>query len=622
MNLLRKQQLDRVLCNYQQRLRTDENRLLDSDHASVEFWEAPFGAESYQGKTVKSMEELTDHFREHVYHRVKDPRSRHVFISAPHSWAPLKCTPKMLRYLCSYEQISPILIDVLTCFGKRKAPHGSHSASFCQDDLTKSSLSALVGIPEFGRSGWELRHCYKLHGLEDSTSSGAKWTMRQTAIYHSFDLDNGRAVWLAVKANNEIRDRIKDGTESIDAMRALNFTSPGSSFAACLTTHLVTFDWCTENWRMHLDDIDKDAREILEKAQGTPLEPLGDELNFAPRLITAATMPLLGDRQPSVVSNQGTLKARNGSFQLFNEAKARIIKAHTAINATVPEADVEKTREADQSQDIQAAQRKRISDHLQKLKDFSFDEFQRLNFFSAKLQEAKLAICLNMGVLRSTREYYGQRYQSAQFPPVIKAYSESNGSYECFIQRINSLEQDLEANITRIDALILLIEDGKRLYDTILQSYNMEINKLFTLSGHRISERMEESAMRMENVTDRMLGIARATARDSASMSVITLVTLVLLPGTFLGVRMVTSSMKSSADSLTSNQTFFSTPIIGTPEDGNQSWTINWSVFILFIKICAPMTLLVMLIWAVYMVYVKRRRHGPWRGVVSGEVLC
>lgn len=62
----------------------------------------------------------------------------------------------------------------------------------------------------------------------------------------------------------------------------------------------------------------------------------------------------------------------------------------------------------------------------------------------------------------------------------------------------------------------------------------MEINKLFTLSGHGISERMEDSAMRMEKVTDSMLGIARATARDSASMSVITFVTLVLLPGTFL----------------------------------------------------------------------------------------
>lgn len=46
LNLLRKQQLNRVLHKYQQRLHADESRLLDTKQASVEFWEAPFGAES------------------------------------------------------------------------------------------------------------------------------------------------------------------------------------------------------------------------------------------------------------------------------------------------------------------------------------------------------------------------------------------------------------------------------------------------------------------------------------------------------------------------------------------------------------------------------------------------
>lgn len=46
LNLLRKQQLNRVLYNYQQRLRADEDRLLDTRQAAVDFWEAPFGADS------------------------------------------------------------------------------------------------------------------------------------------------------------------------------------------------------------------------------------------------------------------------------------------------------------------------------------------------------------------------------------------------------------------------------------------------------------------------------------------------------------------------------------------------------------------------------------------------
>lgn len=97
LNQLRKQQLNRVLYNYQQRLHADQERLLDTKRSSVEFWEVPFGAESkipgssrfadkallkfrteFQGKFVKSLEELIQHFHEHIYHRVKDPRSRHV----------------------------------------------------------------------------------------------------------------------------------------------------------------------------------------------------------------------------------------------------------------------------------------------------------------------------------------------------------------------------------------------------------------------------------------------------------------------------------------------------------------------------------------------------------------
>lgn len=375
----------------------------------------------------------------------------------------------MLRYLCTYEQVSPIFIDVLTSFGKQKAPLGFHSASFCQDDLTRPSQPALVEMPEFGRSGWELRHCYKLHGLETSSpNSKAKWSMRQTAIYHSFDMENGRAMWLAVKANNEIRDRIKEGTESLEAMRASNSSSPGSSFVACLTTHLIAFDWCTEGWRFHLGDIESDVREILVKVKSTPLEPLGDELNFTPRLITAATMPSLRDREGSMVSRQYTLQAHKGPMQAFNATKAGITNLCKAMKGIVPETEAEKTRETKPPLDAQADQRERISNHLEKLKSFSFAEFQRLNFFTGKLQEAKLAINLNIGVLRTTREYYRQRYQSAQFPSAIKDFSESCGSFEHFIQRVTSLEKDLEADTARTEALILLIEDGKRLVSIVL----------------------------------------------------------------------------------------------------------------------------------------------------------
>lgn len=136
------------------------------------------------------------------------------------------------------------------------------------------------------------------------------------------------------------------------------------------------------------------------------------------------------------------------------------------MNAIGPADEVEKSRGTNPPGNVLDDQRERISNHLEKLKGFSFAEFQKLSFFTGKLQELKLAMCLNIRVLRSTRDYYRQRYQSAQLPSRIKDFSESNASFENSMQRVTSLEQDLEADIATTEALILLIEDGKRLVRT------------------------------------------------------------------------------------------------------------------------------------------------------------
>lgn len=138
-----------------------------------------------------------------------------------------------------------------------------------------------MAIPEVDRSGWELRHCYKLHGLERSDHNSS-WTMRQTAIYHSIDMAEGREFWLTIKANNEVRNRVIDGSNSLEAMQAARLDDLGSSFIACLATHLVTVDWCAEGWRWRINEIELKTRDIFVRITGTPLEPVADGLDFRP----------------------------------------------------------------------------------------------------------------------------------------------------------------------------------------------------------------------------------------------------------------------------------------------------------------------------------------------------
>ncbi|ROV89216.1 hypothetical protein VMCG_09899 [Cytospora schulzeri] len=521
LNLIRKQQLNRVLENYQERLRGHEDRLFVSTGGRVCFWEAFPGENYFEETLLSNQEELKQHLGRHLLHRVADPRSRHVFILAAHSRAALKCTPQMFRYMCSYQQVSPIFIDMLASFGKQYRKLDFHSASFSQDDLNKPAAGIDMKIAEIGRSDWQLRNCYKLHGVEISDFD-KKWTVRQTAAYHTFDMEKGRAFWLTVKANDEIMERVKDGSNSLESMRASNLNTLGSSFISSLMTHLIIVDWCAEGWRWYIGSIESEIREVLVRVKSTPIEPLADENDFTPQLLKSLSMKTTKESQPHPPSRQNTSQTFNslaervrGTFHRGRETAAIAEKdSPVVLPQRGPETDQEKEE--------------KMARHLERLKTFSFSESQRLTYFATTLQETKLAMTLNLGVLRDLREYYEGLFASSRLPEEVTLECGRRGAFEEFVRRIKSRESHLEAECRRAEALILLIEDGKRQYDSILQSYNIEINKLFALSGHATSKRMEDSAKRMEIVT-------KQTARDSASMHVITFLTMIFLPGTFLG---------------------------------------------------------------------------------------
>ncbi|KUI58016.1 hypothetical protein VP1G_05308 [Cytospora mali] len=504
----------------------------------------------------------------------------------------------MFRYICSYQQMSPIFIDMLASFGTQYRRMGFHCASFSQDDLNKPLRPAFLQIDEIGRSDWELRHCYKLNGIELSDFD-QKWTMRQTAMYHSFDMGNGRAFWLSIKANNEIRDRIRDGTQSLETMKARNLNTLGTSFEACLETHLIPLDWCAEGWRWYINTVESRIREVFHKIKSYPLDPAAGEPDPPQQLARALSMPLFNRTESAMSLIPGTKRTQTLPVQTTSAVTARLSSRQgDKDKLNEPDSELELDNMPTQRRETTHERYENISKRLEMMRTFSFSEFQKLNDVASKLKEAKLAMALNTGVLRDIRGYYQALVTSSTFPSEIREACSSTAAFDQFVQRTNSLEKHLEAECMRADALIALVQDGITLYNSILESYNTEVNKFFALSGHDISKRMEDSAMRMEAVTDSMYDIARQTARDSSSMHVITFFTLVFLPGTFIG-------------------TFFSTPILSTPDSTNpQSWNINNALLLLFFKICVPMMFVTVTAWYLYLKKTWFRRNAA---VSDGE---
>ena len=113
-----------------------------------------------------------------------------------------------------------------------------------------------------------------------------------------------------------------------------------------------------------------------------------------------------------------------------------------------------------------------------------------------------------------------------------------------------------------------------------------------------------------------MENIARKTEQETTSMHVITFVTLLFLPGTFLAVSRLAVRLKSKP--LTLDQSFFQSGIIQlkVPEAIDGDWMLLSGPWELFAKISFGLMLGVFVIWGIVYGYLRHRAH---RRIRSGS---
>lgn len=94
--------------------------------------------------------------------------------------------------------------------------------------------------------------------------------------------------------------------------------------------------------------------------------------------------------------------------------------------------------------------------------------------------------------------------------------------------------------------------------------------------------------------------IAGTTEKETASMHIITFVTLVFLPGTFIAVRLALPSLTRSVQYLTTNsQSFLQSGVFQwKDEDAVESaWMFRGPVFQMFMGICVVMMFITFVVW-------------------------
>ncbi|RTE80741.1 hypothetical protein BHE90_004789 [Fusarium euwallaceae] len=550
-NLSRPAQLKSTLERYRRRLSEDEKRLFDPAEEDVGLLELNDGDDAYQEGNFTNYSVLKNYLLENR----KDPKCRFIFIQAANSRAALSCSRDSFSYLCCFHQVDPSFLDYVFSFGSTEEPLDYHMTGFNCSDSLDVAAGRLLNIPKLGRSGREFRMQYLLRSLERGSQPGNTGNIRQMAVYHTFDIVTGKALWINLKANGLMESRLREATADFPALGPKAMDTLAGSFTATLAAHMVHLEWCDEDWRECINEIEKEIRRVLVKAQTARIDSQAQ--GAKPAWTRASTMH--------------TSKTSTGEFPekvipVSRSWKTKILDTVRPLNTGGDARDsalsinslsrlLRETRKDDIKQ----------IDWLAVLDTFSFQEVQQLHYFGELLENFRLVMDLNDQTLRDIAENYQDLWDRAGFPQEIKKDCEKEMA--CFLRRIQRIRRNLQVRITQVKSLMAWLREGKALFDGILQYRNVQIGRIFTESSQTQSEKME--------------GIAFKTEKETISMHVITSVTLAFLPAMFL-------------------TTFFQSGLVEINRDAKyitEAVSLHLHAFELFITICLPLMCFTFGLW-------------------------
>ncbi|KAF7512558.1 hypothetical protein GJ744_000819 [Endocarpon pusillum] len=515
-NLLCPNTYQHVLDSYFRRLKDREDNLFCSANKSlVYFWQFNHEAQGFWDNCVHNRTELNDQLRIASSPQRLDPRCRFVFLHAPNSRERLYISCEICALLLTYHQVMPSFLDFMLSYGRNQHAQDFHFSGLRHESRVAISDKGLE-VPELGRSGRKIELCYSFRSVETSSKQTSwPWSIRQAATYHSFDLESGQSVWIVLKGDQLMRERLMSATKAPHLSELRSFKTLQDSFCSSLATHLVFCDWSVENWRWYINFLEEEVQAItrttVDVAVSKPIDPISAIAPFS-----EPTQGLFHIRQKARTFSFGrknTLSQQKAPASLPN---TRAMPPGPPEPPQLPPAPIEEKKENGYD-------------------GFSFRDLQRIEFIEEQTNETLLVLKTNVNVMIELKEHYAWVMKSDGCPQNLK--EKCRDRFARFESRVASLQHDLQMERSRIETLLRLLADRKTLLYGILQFRSMEASKM-------LAEKAQHSAAKMEIMTQNMHEIAFRTKQETYSMKVITLVTLFFLPGTFTSTLMSTDIIR------------------------------------------------------------------------------
>jgi len=173
------------------------------------------------------------------------------------------------------------------------------------------------------------------------------------------------------------------------------------------------------------------------------------------------------------------------------------------------------------------------SPNSKKIKDanVAFPHLSNCQFIAEKCNEVLLHLKLNAQILQQLLEYYQNLRTRRDMPAQL--VSDTEDDMLEFNTKISSTLTDFKMQQSRVELLVKLLEDRKTLLLSKIEQSQM-------LTNQELSHRAHDSTRRMERMTESMEAIAKKTERETILVRIITVVTLLFLPATYVSTLMST----------------------------------------------------------------------------------
>jgi hypothetical protein len=373
--------------------------------------------------------------------------------------------------LLTYHQVMPSFLDLVFTFRSRSRP--LNYAMFRHENYLDENLPSLR-LPHLGRSGIQIQHAFNLLTVEKSNIPDEKnpWPLRHASIYHSLDLETGRAVYILLKGNSELARRIKDATDMNRHLRPDSPRTPERSFVASLQIHLIMLEWAVEYWNEYIDSMEDSLRTRSVDAKVAPVEGVASPVRLAESF----------QRRGSGFSRRGTIRTlsrglsstsrANGQDSLLENAPSEpatprqpptptrmssrtlsgfLRRATGGLESPVPE----KTPVVPEG-DV-------LIDKLTELeKRFSFEKLQELAFVGDEIDQSLMALGQNQDVIAQVQEQYQTVIASHAFTTLLDG-DQCKAEQAVFFRRVRTVLRDLAAHRRRLLDLSRTVENDKHM---------------------------------------------------------------------------------------------------------------------------------------------------------------